>query len=43
MDILIDGPVDRLIDISNNLLVILRDVILDIDNDEGFFLHGISS
>lgn len=43
MDILIDGPVDRLIDLSNNLFVILCDVVLDIDNDERFFLQGISS
>ena len=37
MNMIADGPIDRLIDAADHLLVILCDVILDIDDYQGFF------
>ena len=40
---MIGRPIDRLIDIVNHVLVILCYIILNIDYDQGFLLHGVSS
>ncbi|MPN50833.1 hypothetical protein SDC9_198472 [bioreactor metagenome] len=43
MKVMKHRPINGLVDIADYLLVILCDVILDIDDHQGFFLHDRSS
>lgn len=43
MNRVIDRPINRTIDVVDNLLIVLSNIILNIDDYQGFVLHTVSS
>ena len=39
-NLICNRPVDGSIDVANHILLVFRDIVLNIDDDQSFFLHA---